>query len=565
MDENTIIRKSFWRRSNVKLPGSVRIVPIIQGENGGTIDEPHLESGVLDARFSYTSLVTKPQPRSEQPLAPITTSQYPTASFDNTTNDNSNQQSTTLVHSTSSPPPPKKSLQKHQPTSSTAPHKKTFNAFLEDTNEEWNDSMEDNKKDKPTAAPKVSTAPIPDNSTTTTTTAIAPTFLVPELEQDLIINKLTLAEPESTTTSVATYKKSSNINGVIDNVLDVLKDPTFILRHIEPDEKAQDYIRIKKMKDILCSPNVDLVALRGICWSGIPPDFRLIAWQLLLGYLPCNSERRMKTLARKRKEYLDSVKATYAKGTEGLDQTLWHQIHIDILRTNPGVFLYQSSLTQECLERILYQWAIRHPASGYVQGINDLVTPIFEVFLSAYIDTKPEEYDMNKLNQNVLDVVEADSFWCLSKLLDGIQDNYTFAQPGIQRQIVTLKDLVSRIDARLASHLQQEGIEFIQFAFRWMNCLLMRELPLKNTIRMWDTYLAEGSSEGFSEFHVYVCAAFLVKWSTQLQTMDFQEIMIFLQQLPTEDWQEKDVELLLSEAYMWKTLFHNAPSHLKNK
>ena len=39
---------------------------------------------------------------------------------------------------------------------------------------------------------------------------------------------------------------------------------------------------------------------------------------------------------------------------------------------------------------------------------------------------------------------------------------------------------------------------------------------------MWDTYLAEGSSEGFSEFHVYVCAAFLVKWSEQLQKQDFQ-------------------------------------------
>lgn len=28
---------------------------------------------------------------------------------------------------------------------------------------------------------------------------------------------------------------------------------------------------------------------------------------------------------------------------------------------------------------------MRHPASGYVQGINDLVTPFFQVFLSAYI------------------------------------------------------------------------------------------------------------------------------------------------------------------------------------
>ena len=32
----------------------------------------------------------------------------------------------------------------------------------------------------------------------------------------------------------------------------------------------------------------------------------------------------------------------------------------------------------------MYIWAIRHPASGYVQGINDLVTPFFLVFLQEY-------------------------------------------------------------------------------------------------------------------------------------------------------------------------------------
>ena len=37
---------------------------------------------------------------------------------------------------------------------------------------------------------------------------------------------------------------------------------------------------------------------------------------------------------------------------------------------------------QRALERILYIWALRHPASGYVQGLNDLVTPFLAVFLS---------------------------------------------------------------------------------------------------------------------------------------------------------------------------------------
>ncbi len=54
-----------------------------------------------------------------------------------------------------------------------------------------------------------------------------------------------------------------------------------------------------------------------------------------------------------------------------------HVISID--QCSPHVSFLQ------CLERILYVWAIRHPASGYVQGINDLATPFFEVFLSAYV------------------------------------------------------------------------------------------------------------------------------------------------------------------------------------
>lgn len=40
---------------------------------------------------------------------------------------------------------------------------------------------------------------------------------------------------------------------------------------------------------------------------------------------------------------------------------------------------------QEMFERILFIWAIRHPASGYVQGMNDLVTPFYVVFLQEYL------------------------------------------------------------------------------------------------------------------------------------------------------------------------------------
>ena len=52
---------------------------------------------------------------------------------------------------------------------------------------------------------------------------------------------------------------------------------------------------------------------------------------------------------------------------------------------NPDIQLFQQRIVQECFQRILFIWSMRHPASGYVQGINDLVTPFFIVFLSYYI------------------------------------------------------------------------------------------------------------------------------------------------------------------------------------
>lgn len=35
-----------------------------------------------------------------------------------------------------------------------------------------------------------------------------------------------------------------------------------------------------------------------------------------------------------------------------------------------------------------------------------------------------------------------------------------------------------------------------------------------------------------------------------------------LQALPTQEWTEKDIEILLSEAFMWKSLFHDSQAHL---
>ncbi|XP_068163519.1 TBC1 domain family member 22A isoform X1 [Antennarius striatus] len=350
-----------------------------------------------------------------------------------------------------------------------------------------------------------------------------------------------------------------------------------------PAMTEREASRLDKFKQLLAGPNTDLEELRKLSWSGIPRQVRPITWKLLSGYLPANAERRDSVLQRKRQEYFGFIQQYYDSRNDEHHQDTYRQIHIDIPRmnpeclvlqpkvteihidiprTNPLIPLFQQASVQEIFERILFIWAIRHPASGYVQGINDLVTPFFVVYVFEYIEEEVENFDVSSLQEEALRNIEADSFWCMSKLLDGIQDNYTFAQPGIQRKVKALEELVSRIDDSVHRHMHHYEVEYLQFAFRWMNNLLMRELPLRCTIRLWDTYQAE--PEGFSHFHLYVCAAFLVRWRKEiLEERDFQGLMILLQNLPTMHWGNEEVSVLLAEAYRLKFAFADAPNHYK--
>lgn len=88
----------------------------------------------------------------------------------------------------------------------------------------------------------------------------------------------------------------------------------------------------------------------------------------------------------------------------------------------------------------------------------------------------------------------------------------------------------------------------------------MRELSLKLIIRMFDAYLAEGDS--FETLHIYVCAAFLKTWSEKLRTLDFSEMVMFIQHLPTYEWKYAEIELLLSQAFYLRELYKPSSKHL---
>jgi TBC1 domain family member 2 len=200
------------------------------------------------------------------------------------------------------------------------------------------------------------------------------------------------------------------------------------------------------------------------------------------------------------------VDLAFARGREGLDQQIWHQIEIDVPRTRPGVRLWMhagtqrvramslNSVTHHIKNMLCRAWNVFSTYGLYgIQRVDmckesmillprsfkfsfPLTLVIkFSVYvhfpiLTSLLDTDPENFDPSLLPLHALSAIEADSFWCLSRLLDGIQDNYIFAQPGIQRSVKRMAELIARIDGRWNFLL----ILFLRFIIFSLSQLLYR-------------------------------------------------------------------------------------------
>lgn len=137
------------------------------------------------------------------------------------------------------------------------------------------------------------------------------------------------------------------------------------------------------------------------------------------------------------------------------------------------------------------------------------------VFLSDFCSEETDRLDKTASSCNELFDAEADCYWCLCKVLDYIQENYTFAQPGVQktcfhfsevRRIHRLRaadfcdfvsffsssfvnltttwiQLVKLLDGDLHQHLKQEvGIHKSFFLpLTRSTCLCSHDLPLLTT------------------------------------------------------------------------------------
>jgi hypothetical protein len=418
-----------------------------------------------------------------------------------------------------------------------------------------------NETDAPIASSTASATNnnITENNAQTTSSAVNIALLTPRHSQTNSVGPISpLAAPFATTLASPRSKSSSlspNIN---------ISYAESAVNIAEPTPKTRKSVKIANYQRILDEETADLAVLAKLSWNGVPAEYRYVVWPLLLGYLPANRARRADVLAKRRLEYRNNVRAHYDLSNDeksAAELEALHQIQQDIPRTSGNIKFFKLPDIQLSLERILYIFAVRHPASSYVQGMNDLLTAFCTVFFTGLRpDLDIFLIETNPLSEAELQQWEADSYWCLSLLIESIQDNYTFAQPGIQQLVHRLSELTQKVDSDLAKHLEEENIPFLHFAFRWMNCLLMREFNLTLILRLFDTYCAElcNKASSLSNFHLYVCLAFLIKFTTQLKTMGFSDLIIFLQKLPTGNWAESDLELILSQAFIYQSLYQNS-------
>ncbi|XP_048200183.1 TBC1 domain family member 13 isoform X2 [Perognathus longimembris pacificus] len=156
----------------------------------------------------------------------------------------------------------------------------------------------------------------------------------------------------------------------------------------------------------------------------------------------------------------------------------------------------------EVVERILFIYAKLNPGIAYVQGMNEIVGPLYYTFA-----TDP--------NSEWKEHAEADTFFCFTNLMAEIRDNFIKSLDDSQCGITYKME-------KVYSTLKEKDVELY----------LKLEFLLPDVIRIWDSLFADDSR---FDFLLLVCCAMLILIREQLLEGDFTVNMRLLQDYPITD------------------------------
>ncbi|XP_062148265.1 uncharacterized protein LOC133857146 [Alnus glutinosa] len=338
----------------------------------------------------------------------------------------------------------------------------------------------------------------------------------------------------------------------------------WVAQVIAADEKRSD------LEYELSQPEINLEKLQRIASTGLPDggSLRATAWKLLLGYLPPSRDLWEKELTENRQKYAklkgellkSPSQLTRRKDEQHFDSdvdgplrrheisqedhplslgkaSVWHQyfqhteiveqIDRDLQRTHPDMKFFSGDSSfgrknREAMRNILLLFAKLNPAIRYVQGMNEVLSPIYYVFST---DTD----EQNAAN------AEADCFSCFVRLLSDSVDHFCQqldnSSVGILSTLSRLSDLLNANDEELWRHLEFTTKVRPQFyAFRWITLLLTQEFNFQSIMRIWDSLLS--NPFGVQDMLLRVCCAMLLCVKSRLLSGDFVANLKLLQHYP---------------------------------
>lgn len=185
----------------------------------------------------------------------------------------------------------------------------------------------------------------------------------------------------------------------------------------------------------------------------------------------------------------------------------------------------------EVVERILFLYAKLNPGQSYVQGMNEIVGPIYHAFASDP-DVSFREY------------AEADCFFCFTNLMSEIRDFFIKTldetDHGINKMMNKMIARLKVFNRDIWARFQQLDLKPQFYSFRWITLLLSQEYPLPDVLRIWDSLF---SDENRFDFLIDVCCAMIIILQNQLLKGDFPSNLKLLQNFPS-----MDVQIVLSKA-----------------
>ena len=279
--------------------------------------------------------------------------------------------------------------------------------------------------------------------------------------------------------------------------------------------------------------------------NGLPdeiPILRSIIWKINLGYLTINNEEWEKILEDKRNSYIDykdifkkklleeyKLYQDYDKKSkeekEKLDKKsnklLLEQICKDVYRTHnqmdfffkptdENIILSQKELIEimdnrrnctmkdindiykinikethaDVIVRLLFIYSTFFPDISYVQGMNEIIAPIYYIF----------SFDKTYGVETNIDYIEADTFWTFNSLMNQIKDNFNHEKDnekmGITSRIKKLKKMLQILDLQLFEHFEKFKVEYYTFAYRWFILFFSQEFLMIDILRLWDYLFA---------------------------------------------------------------------------